>query len=123
MPSLLEDVGEIVTSFVAATIDTVLAVPSIVGINLVQAPEEPEPSELMTTIRADFESSSGGHAALAGLSFMVFVLLYTPCMVAVAAERHELGGRWALTSIVGQFVLAWLVAGAVFQGGVLLAGI
>jgi ferrous iron transport protein B len=51
---------------------------------------------------------------------MVFVLLYTPCMVAVAAERKELGAKWMWFSIVGQFVLAWLLALVVFQGGVLL---
>jgi ferrous iron transport protein B len=51
---------------------------------------------------------------------MVFVLIYTPCMVAVAAERHELGMNWTWVSILGQLVLAWLMAFLVFQGGKLL---
>jgi len=51
---------------------------------------------------------------------MLFVLLYTPCMVAIAAERQELGAKWMWVSIVGQLVLAWLVATLTFQGGVLL---
>jgi Fe2+ transport system protein B len=48
------------------------------------------------------------------------VLLYTPCMVAIAAERQELGMKWMWVSIVGQFALAWIVAVAVFRGGILL---
>jgi len=54
------------------------------------------------------------------VAFMVFVLIYTPCMVAVAAERQELGTNWMWVSIIGQFVLAWLMAFVVFQGGLLL---
>jgi ferrous iron transport protein B len=41
-------------------------------------------------------------------------------MVAIAAERQELGTKWMWVSIVGQLVLAWLVAVVVFPGGVLL---
>jgi ferrous iron transport protein B len=57
---------------------------------------------------------------LAALAFMVFVLIYTPCMVAVAAEAQELGIKWTLVSVFGQLVLAWLMAFLVFQGGQLL---
>jgi len=122
MPSVLDDLVEIFTSFVSATIDTLLAIPSVFGVHLVKE-ESVEPStELMARLRADFERTSGGHAALAGLSFMIFVLLYTPCAAAVAAERHELGGHWALASMIGQFVLSWVVAGLVFQGGLVILG-
>jgi ferrous iron transport protein B len=51
---------------------------------------------------------------------MVFVLIYTPCMTAVAAERQELGMNWTWVSILGQLALAWLMAFVIFQGGVLL---
>jgi ferrous iron transport protein B len=74
----------------------------------------------MSAIYLGFEQSSAGHAALAGLAFMVFVLLYTPCMVAVAASRHEFGASWMWASVIGQFALAWLTALVVFQGGLLL---
>jgi ferrous iron transport protein B len=59
---------------------------------------------------------------LAAVAFMVFVLLYTPCMVAVAAMRQELGTKWMWFSIVGQFVIAWIAAFTVFQVGLLLVG-
>ena len=51
---------------------------------------------------------------------MVFVLLYTPCVASLAAERHELGARWMWVSIFGQLAVAWLGAFVVFQGGVAL---
>ncbi|MBK6325028.1 MAG: hypothetical protein IPF56_03650 [Chloroflexi bacterium] len=78
------------------------------------------PGGLRQAVYEGFDASSGGHAALAGLAFMVFVLIYTPCMVAVAAEKQEFGARWMWTSVIGQLALAWLMALVVFQGGLLL---
>lgn len=121
-PTFLEDVQQLVTSFVKAAIDTLKSIPLVIGINLFGAETEPEPTGLMSAIRHDFAATSGGHGALAGLAFMVFVLLYTPCMTAVAAERHELGTKWMWVSVVGQFAIAWLVALLVFQGGKFLLG-
>lgn len=118
--TFLEDVGQIVTSFVSATIDTIKSIPLIVGIDLFEAEDEPEPTDLMKAVQVNFEAASGGHGALAGLAFMVFVLLYTPCMVAVAAERQEFGAKWMWFSIVGQLAIAWLAAFLVYQGGLLL---
>jgi len=119
-PTFFEDVGEILSSFVGATVDTVKSLPLIVGINLFEEEAEEEPTALMGAIQAGFEQSSGGHGMLAALAFMVFVLIYTPCMVAIAAERQELGMNWTWVSIIGQFALAWLMALIVFQGGKLL---
>jgi ferrous iron transport protein B len=70
----------------------------------------------MGSIRASFDESSGGHGAAAALAFLVFVLLYTPCMAAVAAIRQETGTRWMWLSIVGQTAIAWAFAVVVFQG-------
>lgn len=118
--TFLQDLGAIGVGFVQATADTVKALPLIVGIDLSGDADEAVPSDLRQVIYAKFEQSSGGHGALAGLAFMVFVLIYTPCMVAVAAERQELGSKWMWRSVIGQLVLAWLMALAVFQGGLLL---
>ncbi|MFZ5910268.1 MAG: ferrous iron transport protein B [Chloroflexota bacterium] len=119
-PTFFEDVGGILTSFVGATVDTVKSLPLIVGVNLFEEESEEEPTTLMGAIKDDFEASSGGHGMLAGMAFMVFALIYTPCMVAVAAERQELGMKWMWASILGQLALAWLMALVVFQGGLLL---
>ncbi len=118
--TFLEDVGAIVVGFAQATIDTIKSIPLIVGINLFADDVEEAPSTLMVAIEDGFEESSGGYGALAALSFMVFVLIYTPCMVAAAAEKQELGAKWMWVSLIGQLLLAWSMAFLIFQGGKLL---
>ncbi|MBR5322770.1 MAG: ferrous iron transport protein B [Clostridia bacterium] len=44
------------------------------------------------------------------LALLVFCLLYTPCVAAIAAVKRELGGKWAFLMVVGQCVLAWICA-------------
>ena len=121
-PPFVEDVVLIGTSFVQATIDTVKSIPLVIGINLFGTQAQEAPTALMKAVHADFDASSAGHGALAGLAFMVFVLLYTPCVTAVAAAKHELGTRWMWVSVLGQLAIAWLVALIVFQGGKFLLG-
>ncbi len=104
-------------SFFRATADTLKAIPGIVGIDLLDEEEPGAPPALGEAIRQGFEQTSGGRGALAGFSFMVFVLLYTPCMATVAAMRQELGGRWTLLSVGSQLTIAWLAAFLVFQAG------
>lgn len=116
-PSVVEAVSEVVTGFGQATVDAVRAIPGIVGIDLSGDEEESESSALMTSIETGFVESSGGHGALAAFAFMVFVLLYTPCMAAVGAIRDEIGTRWMWASVIGQFALAWAMAVLVFQAG------
>ena len=65
-----------------------------------------------------------GSAALGGLftlpsavSFLVFCLLYTPCVAAIASVKRELGGKWAAGVVIGQCVIAWLIAGLVYGMG------
>ena len=46
-------------------------------------------------------------------ALLVFCLLYTPCVAAIATIRRELGGRWAAFVVVLQCLIAWLCAFAV----------
>ena len=75
---------------------------------------------LGTALRATFERTSGGHVIAAVLAFMIFLLAYTPCMTTVAAQRAEIGTRATLAGIGMQLAVAWILAVAVFQVGVLL---
>jgi ferrous iron transport protein B len=118
--TFFQDLGTIISSFVQAAWDTIKSIPLVIGVDLFEGEEEAEPTDLMGAVQVDFEEISGGHGALASLAFMIFVLLYTPCMVAVAAQRQEFGSKWMWFSIIGQFVLAWIVSFVVFQGGKLL---
>jgi len=54
------------------------------------------------------------------LAFMLFVLLYFPCVATISTLRKEVGWKWAAFSVVHSLVLAWLVAFLVFQAGSLL---
>ena len=49
----------------------------------------------------------------AAVSLLVFCLLYTPCVAAVASIKRELGGGWAMGIVAGQCVTAWVCAFAV----------
>ena len=47
---------------------------------------------------------------LAAATMLVFSLLYTPCVAAIASIRRELGSKWAVIVVVWQCVVAWIVA-------------
>lgn len=57
---------------------------------------------------------------LTAVTFLVFSLLYTPCVAAVAAVKRELGGRWALIVVVSQCAVAWLVSFLTYWAGTLI---
>ena len=48
------------------------------------------------------------------LSLLIFCLLYTPCVAAVSSVKRELGSKWALVVVVGQCVVAWIMAALVY---------
>ncbi len=68
---------------------------------------------VVSTLLVMFGSAGAMHGVLAlpsVLSLLVFCLLYTPCVAAVAAVNRELGARYAVAVVVVQCVVAWLVA-------------
>lgn len=71
---------------------------------------------VVSTISVLFGSVEALCAAITPVSaaaLLVFCLLYTPCVAAVASVKRELGTRWALTMVVGQCAIAWVCAFAV----------
>ena len=48
------------------------------------------------------------------LSLLIFCLLYTPCVAAISSVKRELGSKWALAVVVGQCVVAWIMAALVY---------
>lgn len=57
---------------------------------------------------------------LSAYSFLVFVLLYTPCVAALSAIRREMGSaKWTAVTIGYQLAAAWFVSAFVFQMGTL----
>lgn len=47
---------------------------------------------------------------LAAASLLIFCLLYTPCVAAIASVRREMGAKWAALIVLGQCVIAWVCA-------------
>lgn len=59
-------------------------------------------------------------SSLSAASLLVFSLLYTPCVAAIAAIKRELGTKWAVGVVVWQCVVAWVAALAVCVIGIML---
>jgi ferrous iron transport protein B len=57
---------------------------------------------------------------LIAYAFMVFVLLYFPCVATITTLRKEIGAKWAWFSVIHSFVLAWVVSFVIYQVGMLL---
>lgn len=55
-------------------------------------------------------SVSTAISSLSAASLLVFSLLYTPCVAAIASIKRELGGKWAAGVVVWQCVIAWVAA-------------
>lgn len=75
---------------------------------------------VVSTLSVLFGSTEALLAAitpLAAASLLVFCLLYTPCVAAIAAIKRELGGKWAVGVVIGQCVIAWVSALAVYLIG------
>lgn len=53
-------------------------------------------------------------------SILVFSLLYTPCVAAIASVRRELGSRWAVGVVIWQCVIAWVAAWIVHVIGMII---
>ena len=67
----------------------------------------------MSSLLILFGSEAALSAALTpaqAAPLLVFCLLYTPCIAAVASVKREMGGRWATVMVVNQCVVAWLAA-------------
>lgn len=68
---------------------------------------------VVSTLSVLFGNASAIRTVLtkaAASSLLVFCLLYTPCVAAIAAIRRELGRRWAIIVVIEQCVIAWIAA-------------
>ena len=77
---------------------------------------------VVSTLTVLFGSTSDILACLtplAAASLLVFCLLYTPCVAAIASIKRELGGKWAVFVVIAQCVIAWLAAFVVHGFGTL----
>jgi ferrous iron transport protein B len=111
-----EDLIDIGTGFIQATGEAGKALLETLTPGI-QVFNEPDAGGIEFSLAANLQSV---FSPLSALAFMVFVLLYVPCIATLGAIRAEFGGRWAAFSAIYQIALAWLLAVAVFQFGQLI---
>ena len=68
------------------------------------------------------DSVSTALSTASAASLLVFSLLYTPCVAAIASIRRELGNKWAVAVVVWQCVVAWIAALCVYLIGMAMMG-
>ncbi len=113
-PAFTDDLKELGTSFTAAIGDSAVNVFSTFKISSLSAQEDEKRAGLKSVIRNTF-------TPLSAYAFIVFVLLYMPCVVVAIAMRQEFGTwKWFGIAFVYQMALAWLAAFVIYQGGKLL---
>jgi ferrous iron transport protein B len=104
----------ILIGFLQAAADALRALVSVIpGIDLVGDDGPVEDTSLSQALQVHF-------TALSALAFLVFVLLYIPCIATMGAIKQEFGKRWAVSAALYQTLFAWLAAVLLFQGGRLL---
>lgn len=80
-------------------------------------------SQIWNAFFAGLGKTSGGHAALAGYSYLMFNLLCAPCFAAIGAIRREMNNtKWTLFALGYQCTFAYCIAMIIFQFGCLFAG-
>jgi ferrous iron transport protein B len=57
---------------------------------------------------------------LSAISFLLFVLLYVPCVATIGAQKQEFGWRWAAVSVAITLIVPWMISVTVYQVGTLL---
>ncbi|HLC14696.1 MAG TPA: ferrous iron transport protein B, partial [Thermodesulfovibrionia bacterium] len=113
-PSFSEDLKTITLSFAKAAKDSLVNVFSTFGIASISTEQEEGHDKLQNKVRQAF-------TPLSAYAFMVFVLLYMPCVVVGVAMRHEFGTwKWFGIAFAYQMALAWGMAFVIYQGGKLL---
>ena len=74
----------------------------------------------LSVLFGETESLMAVLTPLSAASLLVFCLLYTPCVAAVASIKRELGSKWAVCVVLGHCVIAWICAFLVKAAGMLL---
>ena len=114
-PDLLADLRGIAAGFGAATLEAGkrLADTLTPGVRLFPQAAAGDDTALMSALRRSF-------TPLSAFAFLVFVLLYVPCLATVGAQVQEFGWRWAALSVAIMLVVPWVLAILVYQGGLLI---
>jgi len=82
--------------------------------------ESDDRKAMASSISEELKKAEHAISPLSAYAFMVFVLLYVPCIATIVAIGREAGPSWAVFSIFYQLTVAWLVSFLVFKIGGLI---
>jgi ferrous iron transport protein B len=117
-PGIGEELRMVGTSLLKAAGESVSNLTSTFGVTSLSAGEDAEKTAERTPLREELKKQ---FSPLAAYAFIVFVLLYMPCVVAAVAMVQEFGTwKWYGIAFAYQMILAWGMACLVYQGGKLL---
>jgi ferrous iron transport protein B len=110
-----QDIGQLTLELGAAGLDAGKSLLEVFtpGINLFPAEAEGENLALSRALQRSF-------TPLSAAAYLVFVLLYIPCVAAVGAQKQEFGWKWAGLSVLITMIVPWVMAVTIYQGGRLL---
>ncbi|WP_457638017.1 nucleoside recognition domain-containing protein [Oceanithermus sp.] len=108
-------VWHIVSAFWSSLLSNLGAVPALFGLPQLTPPAVGYTGGLQVQLRNVMSPA-------ASLSYMAFILLYTPCIATLSAIRQEFGRRWATAAVVYELLAAWVVAWGVYRLALLWLG-
>ena len=108
----LHDLGQEAAGLGRAGLDSLKGIFGVRALSAFDVPEEEE-AGLSRRIENDF-------TPLSALSYMVFILLFVPCVAVLAAVKHEFGWTMLFYVLLLTLIVPWLASMAVYQGGLLL---
>jgi len=118
----LEETAEVPFDFWQGIIDAFAAIPAgfenFFGdiadpLGVTSALDEVEEAD--TSSYSTMVARFGEHGGVAAFSYLLFILIYAPCVAALAAIYREIGLRWMFFAVTYLTVLAWVVSTAFFQ--------
>jgi ferrous iron transport protein B len=113
--TVFKDIGDLSLGLVSATVDAGKSILEVLtpGINMFPLEAAPENLALSRALQRSF-------TPLSAAAFLIFVLLYIPCVAAIGAQKHEFGWKWAGLSVLITMVVPWVAAVTIYQVGSLI---
>jgi ferrous iron transport protein B len=114
--SVLEDVEETIVGLGEATLQAGKELIEVFTPGISVFPEEDVSGENVALSRA----LQKAFTPLSAIAFLLFVLLYVPCVATVGAQKQEFGWKWAAVSVAITLIVPWVISVMVYQVGSLL---
>lgn len=115
--TFLQEVSLLASNFGVATLDTGKALLETLspGVTLFRETADGTQEDLALS-----KALQNAFSPLSAAAYLVFILLYVPCVATVGAQKQEFGIRWTALSLMITMLVPWLLAVLIYQGGTLI---